>query len=134
MSCLFCSIVEKKIPAEVVYEDEMALAFLDVQPLSPGHTLIIPKQHTETILGLNTENVGPVFMAVQRVTKMLTDTLKPEGFTIGVNHKLHAGVDHLHIHVIPRWKNDGGGSIHTIVKNPPKEPIAEIAKRIRKTN
>lgn len=134
--CLFCKIANKEIPAEVIWEDETALAFLDVNPLALGHTLVIPKEHVDTIAALPEESVGPIFLTVRKITDMLQDALKPEGFTIGINQgpASRGGVDHLHIHVVPRWHADNGGSIHSIVSNPPKESVQETREKILKAN
>lgn len=136
MSCLFCEIAEKNIPSETIYEDNSVLAFLDIHPLSLGHALIVPKLHAENILDLPGEEVESVFLGVKKVTALLAEKLSPKGFTIGINHGRMGGqlVDHLHIHVIPRFEGDGGGSLHSVVKNPPKESVAEIRRKIVGSN
>lgn len=135
MDCLFCKIASREIPALVVYEDEAAVGVLDVNPRAPGHTMIIPKQHSENLLDLPEDAVGPVFRAVQGVTALLKQALAPDGFTIGINHGRVSGqsVDHLHIHVIPRWSGDGGGSVHSVVSNPPKETLEAMRDKILKS-
>lgn len=132
--CIFCKIANKEFAAEVVYEDAHATAVLDIHPIAPGHTMVLPKIHAETILDLDDTEVGPLFTAVKRVTALLNEAFHPDGFTIGINHGKWAGqaVDHLHIHVIPRWKTDGGKSIHSVVSNPPTESLTEIRKKIIK--
>ena len=134
MDCLFCKIANKQIPAEIVYEDSDTLAFLDIHPRAPGHTMIIPKIHAENILDLPDNLVGKVFLTVKKIAGMLTKAFKPEGFTIGINHGRVSGqvVDHLHIHVMPRFSNDQGASIHSVVNNPPAESLKEIAEKIKK--
>ena len=132
--CVFCKIANKVFSSEVVYEDDAALAVLDIHPIAPGHTMILPKVHAENILDLPDAAVGPLFLAVKRVTERLNAAFHPDGFTIGINHGKWAGqaVDHLHIHVIPRWKTDGGKSIHSVVTNPPAESLTDIRKKIIK--
>lgn len=132
MDCIFCKIGAKEIPSEMVYEDDHALAFLDIAPRAPGHAMVIPKVHAATFLDLPEAEIGPLFAAVKAVTQKIEQALKPDGFTVGINHGDAAGqtVKHLHVHVIPRWKDDGGGSIHSVVDNAPKEPVADLAKRI----
>ncbi|MFA6407379.1 MAG: HIT family protein [Candidatus Paceibacterota bacterium] len=132
--CIFCKIVKKEIPSEIIYEDDVALAVLDVHPVAPGHTMILPKIHAETILGVSNADLGPLFSAVKKVTGWLQDALQPDGFTIGINHGKWAGqaIDHLHIHIIPRWKTDGGSSIHGIVSNPSQETLTEMKNKIIK--
>jgi len=133
MDCLFCKIANKEMAAQVIYEDEDATAVLDVHPRAPGHTMVLPKVHAETILDLPDEKIEGVFKAVKNVTDLLNERLKPQGFTIGINHGRVSGqvIDHLHIHIIPRWANDGGGSIHSVVDNRPKESLEEIKKLIQ---
>lgn len=136
MDCLFCKIANKEFNAEVVYEDENTTAVLDINPRSPGHTMVLPKVHAETILDLPSEKIDGLFKAVKNITGILNKALKPDGFTIGINHGKVSGqtIDHLHIHIMPRWHNDNGSSIHSVVNNPPKESLKEIAERIRKIN
>ncbi len=131
-NCLFCKIIKKEISAEVIYEDSASMAILDVNPRSPGHAMILPKSHAENILDLADEEIGDVFKAVKKVTVILSESLKPDGFTIGINHGKvsEQAIDHLHIHVLPRWLGDGGGSIHSVVDNPPKETLKEIKNKI----
>ncbi len=134
IECLFCRIANKGIPAEIVYEDADAVAFLDIHPRAPGHTVVIPRVHAENMLDLPDEKIQPVFLTVKKVAGILNEVLKPNGFTIGINHGRVSGqvVDHLHIHIIPRFADDGGASIHSVVNNPPQESLQEIASKIRK--
>lgn len=135
MNCLFCKITQKEIPAEIVYEDEDSLGILDIHPKAPGHSMILSKVHAANILELPEEKIGAVFKSVRNLTRLLNNALKPDGFTIGINHGSVAGqaVEHLHIHVIPRYKNDGGNSIHGVVNNPGEESFEDIKKKIEKT-
>jgi histidine triad (HIT) family protein len=132
--CLFCKIAKKDVPAAVVYEDEWAMGFLDIHPLAQGHTVVIPKIHAENILELDDNAIGPLFKAVKQITAALKLAFQPQGFTIGINHGKVSGqaIDHLHIHLIPRWGNDGGKSLHAIVSNPPRESLPEIKEKILK--
>ncbi len=133
MDCLFCKIRDKEIKAEFVYEDEHAFGILDINPIAPGHTMMIPKVHSENLLDLPDTEVGGVFLAVKRYTGILKKVFRPDAFTIGINHGRASGqvIDHLHIHIIPRFENDGGKSVHSVVSNPPKESLAEMALKIR---
>ncbi len=134
--CLFCKIVKKETPAEIIYEDDKTMAILDISPRAPGHTMVLPKVHSETILDLPENEIEPLFGAVKKVVQLIQKSLKPEGFTIGINHGKISGqvIDHLHIHVIPRFENDGGNSIHSVVNNPPKESLNKIKNKISKIN
>ncbi|PIR86700.1 MAG: HIT family protein [Candidatus Harrisonbacteria bacterium CG10_big_fil_rev_8_21_14_0_10_49_15] len=134
MDCIFCKIVAKEIPAKIVTENSRALALLDIHPLVPGHTVVVPKQHADTILELGDEEISPLFALVKQATNLLNKALQPDGFTIGLNHgeAVGQGVPHLHVHILPRWTTDGGGNIHSIVKNPPSETLDKILERIQK--
>lgn len=131
-NCIFCKIIEKKVPAEIVYEDDDAVAFLDVEPHAPGHTLIIPKQHAELLENLPDEKIKPLFLAVKRVAGMVVRGLGADGGTIGINQSAAAGqvVGHLHVHVLPRFYGDGGGAIQSVVRNKTKESLKEVRKKI----
>ena len=133
MDCLFCKIANKEIPAQIIYESVDATAVLDVNPRAPGHTMVLPKVHAANILELTDEKIKGVFKAVKETTDLLDKKLKPDGFTIGINHGKVSGqtVEHLHIHIIPRWAGDGGGSIHSVVDNGPKESLEEIVKKLK---
>lgn len=131
-NCLFCKIVAKSIPAAVIYEDEFVLAFLDINPMTLGHTLVIPKIHAENILDLPDDQIDPFFQAVKKIVALLQERLELRGFTIGINHGKMSGqaIDHLHVHIVPRYEGDGGGSLHSVVKNPPQESLEEIQAKI----
>lgn len=130
--CLFCKIVSKQIPAAVIFEDDHAMAFLDVHPRTMGHTLVIPKFHAPRIVDLPNEEIAPLFLAVKHVAGLLNEKLQCDGATIGMNQGRASGqeVDHLHVHIMPRWHNDGGGAIQSAVNNPPKESVEEIKKKL----
>jgi len=126
-------IATKQIPAEIVFENTDAVSVLDVHPIAPGHTLVLPTSMAQNILDLEDGAVAGVFRAVKATTALLQKALRPDGFTIGINHGRVSGqsVDHLHIHIIPRFSGDGGSSIHTVVHNQPAEDVHTIAERIR---
>lgn len=132
--CLFCKIAAKQIPAEIVYEDKNTLAFLDVHPKAPGHTMVIPKSHYETILDMPEAEVGGIFSAVRLVSGAVSRALAADGLNIGINHKAAGGqvVNHLHVHILPRFAGDGGTSMHGIVNNPPQEALQAIKDKIKR--
>lgn len=129
--CLFCKIVAGETPSEKVYEDESSIAIMDINPLAPGHVVVLPREHGETILEVSDESVAAAQLATKKVTAAIDKALAPDGFTIGINHKIGQAVPHLHIHILPRWRDDGGGNIHSIVHNKPDQEISEIAAKIR---
>jgi len=134
MDCLFCKIGRKEVAAEIVYEDDVSCAFLDINQAGPGHTVLIPKTHASNLLELPEDKIGPLFGGVKTVLGKLKAAFGADGFTIGINHGLAGGqiIDHLHIHLIPRFSGDAGGSVQSIVNNPPKESLKEIAEKIKK--
>lgn len=130
--CLFCRIVRNEIPSYTVYEDEHTRAFLDIMPRVPGHTVVICKKHGWTILDYTPEELSHLLATAQKVVRALTIVYDTEVFTLGVNHKEEQGVHHLHIHVLPRFPDDKGGVIQSLVEKDVKEPLTDIAEKIKK--
>lgn len=130
--CIFCNIILRKIPADIVYEDGSTLAFLDIHPCSPGHTVVIPKAHREHLLSVEAGEAGLLFESVRTVMGILMKKINPQGFTIGINHGSIAGqeVSHLHVHIIPRYTEDGGGAIQSVIQNKKQQSLEEVKKNI----
>jgi histidine triad (HIT) family protein len=105
--CIFCDIVDGRVVAYRVLEDEDTLAFLDHRPLLPGHVLVVPRTHYETLGDLPTDRVGPLFVTVQRLALAVERALNADGSFVAVNIRISQSVPHLHVHVVPRRKNDG---------------------------
>jgi len=103
--CPFCAIVAGASEAEVVWRDDVAVAFLDRTPLFPGHVLVVPVDHVVTLPEL--ADVGPFFERVQRVAAVLPGALGAEGSFVANNNVVSQSVAHLHVHVVPRTKGDG---------------------------
>lgn len=130
MSCLFCKIVKGEIPNYTIYEDDETLAFLDIFPLSKGHTVIIPKKHFVNLEDLTNKDWQNISLAIKNSLEKINVILNPDGCNVGINNKEAGGqeVGHVHWHIIPRYHSDGGGSIHSIIKNPGNKKVEEIAK------
>jgi histidine triad (HIT) family protein len=105
--CLFCDIVSGQQAATVVFEDDISLAFLDIRPLFPGHTLLVPKDHTTTLADLPQVAVGPFFINVQRLAIAVETGMGAEGTFVAMNNKVSQSVPHLHVHIVPRRPKDG---------------------------
>ncbi len=105
--CLFCRIASGAVAAPIVYEDELSLAFLDHRPLFPGHTLLIPKNHVETLADLPGSDVPHLFAAAQSLCRAVEEALGAEGTFVAINNRVSQSVPHLHIHVVPRRRKDG---------------------------
>ena len=106
-NCLFCRIVSGELPATVVYEDKNSLAFLDHRPLFHGHTLLVPREHVETLGDLPAQLVAPYFEAAQLLSRVVQAALDAEGTFVAMNNRVSQSVPHLHVHVVPRRKKDG---------------------------
>ena len=135
-NCIFCKIVVGDAYAEKIDETKTVIAFLDINPRSRGHSLVIPKKHVQVLADLEDELLVDVMLMVKRVVKTLKNTLNSKAFTIGVNDGEEAGqeIPHLHINIIPRSKNDDGKPIQHVVENPPQEAISDLAQLIRLSN
>ena len=96
-----------ELPATVVYEDENAVAFLDHRPLFPGHTLLVPRQHVETLGELPVKLVAPYFEAAQLLSLAVESAMDAEGTFVAMNNRVSQSVPHLHVHVVPRRRKDG---------------------------
>ena len=132
--CIFCKIIVGEIPNYTIYEDDFALAFLDITPRTKGHTLVIPKVHAENLLELDEKYAEKLLVTVKKTQEKLNDVLKPDGYNFGWNHGKAGGqlVPHLHIHIMPRYNNDGGANMHAIVNNPGDESVEEVYKLFKK--
>ena len=107
MNCLFCAIVNAEVSASIVFEDEVSTAFLDHRPLFPGHCLLVPKEHFETLTDLPVALVGPFFKNAQLLTLAVEVALEAEGSFVAMNNRVSQSVPHLHVHVVPRRRKDG---------------------------
>ena len=105
--CVFCDIVEHRIPASIVYEDDDHVAFLDARPLFEGHTLLVPREHVVTLTDLTPERVGPFFTQAQRLARAIPEALDAKGTFVAMNNIVSQSVPHLHCHVVPRNPKDG---------------------------
>ncbi len=105
--CVFCRIIAGETFAHVVLDDECCLAFLDVRPLFPGHVLVVPRAHHETLADLPVELVGPFFLRVRRLARAMEEGLEAAGSFVAANNRVSQSVAHLHVHVVPRNRKDG---------------------------
>ncbi len=105
--CTFCAIVAGRLPAHVVLDDGVAMAFLDVRPLFPGHTLVVPREHHVTLTDLPPDQVEPLFGRVRRLTRAVERGMGAAGSFVAMNNVVSQSVPHLHVHVVPRNRKDG---------------------------
>jgi len=107
MSCIFCRVASRAVDSLIVYEDEQTLAFLDHRPLFPGHCLLIPRTHHETLSDLPPAEIEPLFSAAQRLARAVETGMRADGSFVAINNRVSQSVPHLHIHVVPRRRKDG---------------------------
>jgi histidine triad (HIT) family protein len=106
-SCAFCEIVKGNIASDIVFEDEHSIAFLDKRPLFPGHSLLVPREHHETLLDLPDDLVKILFVNARLLARAMEEGLKAEGSFVALNNRVSQSVPHLHVHVVPRRFKDG---------------------------
>ena len=135
MASVFSQIVDGEIPARVVHEDETTFAFLDANPLAPGHTLVIPKEEYERLNDVPEDVAADIYATIHRLIPRVEEAVDAPATTVAFNNGEAAGqeVPHVHCHIIPRFEGDGGGPIHAIAGERPDlsdEELDEIADRI----
>ncbi len=134
-NCLFCKIIQNEVPAHKIYEDKSTLSFLDIKPLAIGHALVIPKVHKSLVQELSSEEASELFRVTVYLSKKIHNETRTKSSTIGLNNGVDSGqeVPHIHIHIIPRSRRDGGSPIHSLIPNNPntsQEELQELASRI----
>ena len=135
--CIFCQILAGELPASLVYQDEDVIAFLDIRPVNPGHVLVVPRVHGESLGDLSAETVAHMMVVAQNIMAGLRNAdLKCEGINLFLADGSVAGqeIGHVHLHVIPRFANDGFGLRFAADygKLPKREVLDELAAAIRK--
>ena len=137
-NCIFCEIIAGRAEASQVYEDGLCMVFMDIQPVNPGHMLVVPKVHATDLSDLLPEAGGHLFQVAQRIALQLPASgIKCEGVNLLFAHRAAAGQDvfHAHLHVIPRFKGDGFGFKFSpeYKSRPAREALDKIAVQIRET-
>jgi histidine triad (HIT) family protein len=137
-SCVFCRIVAGTASARVVRETETTLAFLDANPLAPGHTLVIPKGHHERLADVDHDLAGDIFEEVRELVPRVEAAVDADAVTVGINDGRAAGqeIPHVHAHLVPRFDDDGGGPIHRVTGSRPDlsaDEMERIAERITRS-
>ena len=106
-NCAFCKIVSDEVAARLVFADDVSLAFLDHRPLFPGHCLLIPRDHLETLADVPQSLIAPLFQNAQLVARAVESALQAHGSFVAINNRVSQSVPHLHIHIVPRRRKDG---------------------------
>jgi len=128
--CVFCRLLSA--PEEAVFKDAATVAFLDHRPVFPGHTLVVPRAHHETLADLPADLIGPLFRTVQLVARAVEEALAADGTFVALNNKVSQSVPHLHVHVVPRRRKDGlRGFFWPRQKYESDDEMRAVARRIR---
>lgn len=109
MDCIFCKIIKKEIPSEIIYEDKKTVVFLDIAPVHPGHCLVVSKEHHSTFLETPDDLACYMLSIVKKTAKAVITATNAQGVNVGINNGVAAGqiVQHTHYHIIPRFSGDG---------------------------
>ena len=131
-NCIFCKIIAGDIPASKVYEDDKVLAFLDISQTTPGHTLVIPKQHMRNILTMDSDVSADLFARIPKIARGLQAATQATGMNILNNNEPVAGqtVFHAHVHLIPRYSEEDEVSFTFTEHEPDFEALAKLADQI----
>ena len=134
--CIFCGIVAGEVPSHTVYESEDAYAFLDVNPLARGHTVVIPRDHHERVGDIPDDAAGGLFRAITALVPAVEAAVDAPATTVAFNNGEEAGqeVPHAHCHIIPRFAGDGAGTIHSLFRSTadlPDDEMEDVADAIR---
>lgn len=133
-ACRFCEIVRGERDASVVLDDDASLAFLDTRPLLHGHCLLVPRAHHATLLDVPAGELGPLFANAQRLARAVQNGMAADGSFVAINTHVSQSVMHLHVHVVPRWKDDKLFSPKLIWKRRPyrdEERMRKVRDAIR---
>jgi histidine triad (HIT) family protein len=131
--CRFCQIIAGDVSAHVVFEDERTLAFLDNRPLFPGHSLLVPRDHYETLADLPDELVDPLFESARLLSVAVPKAMSKPGSFVALNNVVSQSVPHLHVHVVPRKPKDGlRGFFWPRTKYESEDQMREVAERVRR--
>ncbi|MBN1644576.1 HIT family protein [Candidatus Woesearchaeota archaeon] len=128
--CLFCKIVEKELPSYIIYENDKILAFLDIKPITNGHTLVIPKKHSTDMTEMSDEEASELINKAKELIPKIVKAVGAKGANFATNCKSESGQDvfHTHFHIIPRWdQKELPPWPHS---NPSKEELAEVKNNI----
>ena len=115
-NCTFCKIINGDIPCRKIYEDDIVIAFLDINPVTPGHTLVIPKVHTLDIQTIDKNTLIRIIEIVKKLSEDIKEKLNADGYTILQNNGIAEDVKHFHMHIIPKYKNNINLSLDDVFK------------------
>jgi len=127
-ACVFCRIIAGDLPSHTVFENAECVAFLDVNPVADGHVMVVPRHHCGELEALPVESYAGVMEGIAQVSAGLRRSLNATATTIGINNGPDAGqvVPHVHVHLFPRTAEDGGGSLHAVLRTKVKRSLEDV--------
>ena len=130
--CIFCKIIAGEIPSSKVYEDDQVVAFLDISQVTPGHTLVVPKQHFRNLLEMDADSTSQLFARVPDIARKVMKATGAKGMNILNNNEEIAGqtVFHTHVHLAPRYDETDGLQISFEAHEPDFPALAQLAEKI----
>ena len=114
MSCVFCEIAKKNIPSKCIYEDDLVMAIMDINPICDGHVLVIPKNHYDTVFDTPKDVLSHMFSVAEKITPRLMNGLKEKGLTLSINYGCKQEIKHLHLHMMPDFNKKPSKSIDEV--------------------
>lgn len=129
--CIFCKIASGKQKAHVIYEDGLVVAFLDIRPRNPGHTLVITKKHVETILEIDEKTMGELYKVVRRLAPFIVKAVGADGVNVIQSNRVAQGINHFHTHILPRFFNDGMPIVWESMNVAKDEELSIVEQRIK---
>ena len=134
IDCIFCRIVSGQIPSFKIYEDDSVLAFLDIKPATKGHTLVIPKRHYENVFDITEDSLQKIAVVAKNLSAKIKSALQADGIRLSQSNGEAAGQDimHFHLHIIPRYQNDGLTNNPAVTIQSPQADFEELKKLAEK--
>lgn len=131
--CIFCSIMAGELPGAIVYNDEDLFVIMDKYPINPGHTLVIPVRHHDTLLDMPPAEVGSLYAAVPRIARAVVAAVGADGFNVGQNNGIAANqiIPHVHVHIVPRFADDSPDGRWPARRVAPEEELEKMAQKVR---
>jgi histidine triad (HIT) family protein len=133
-NCIFCKVIKGELPSSKVYEDDVVLAFLDVNPINKGHVLVIPKEHQQFIADLDEKTLGKMIIIANKINKAVRSSeIKTEAVNLLLSDGEVAGqeISHVHLHIIPRFRGDNFSFSFPNNESPTREDLDEISEEIK---
>lgn len=131
--CIFCSIIAGKLPSALVYKDEDLVVIMDKYPINPGHTLVIPVKHHDTLLDMPPAEVSSMYAAVPGIARAVVAAVGADGFNVGQNNGIAANqiIPHVHVHIVPRYADDSPDGRWPARRVAPEDDLEKMAQKVR---